>query len=247
MSETKRTTGIEALRYCVRLFNDTREDAIDGYTPRELLRIAAAHQSSGWDIYPDQWSKQQRDRAAKYGTTPTFSDRGEPIEAEISRGKSFLAIDCDACGAKAGAVCSFACDHGPECTDPICEETSEATDRGQMFCGGGSREAYALLVEPAEKRAPAEADRGPLHRAGARVVHAIPPEEVPATIALSKLLSEVEGGATLVLKGPSPLESGGDYELSIESSARARYANTKASKLGTAVIALALQYEGLKA
>ena len=144
MSDTKRTSGIDTLRAAVRLFNDTREDAIDSYTPWELLRMAEAHQRSGWDIYPDQWSKQQRDRAAAYALAPSFNDRGEPIEAKVSKAKKFLAVDCNACGAAVGAPCSVKCDCGPECIDPLCEVIREATARGEMFCGGSSRELVAL-------------------------------------------------------------------------------------------------------
>ncbi len=75
---TRVLSGIELLRRAVALFNDTREDAIDGYSPAELMRIAEAHAQSGWDAYPDQWSKAQRDAAAKHGTVPRFNDNGEP-------------------------------------------------------------------------------------------------------------------------------------------------------------------------
>ncbi len=59
--------GIDFLRWAVKLFDASRESVTDGFTPRQLLNIAAAQAASGWDLYPDQWTPTQLRVASTWG------------------------------------------------------------------------------------------------------------------------------------------------------------------------------------
>jgi len=60
-------TGIEFLRRLAACWGWCREDALDAYTPEELIKMFRAIQASGFDIYPDQLTPEERRYAAKYG------------------------------------------------------------------------------------------------------------------------------------------------------------------------------------
>lgn len=72
-------SGADELRQIVRAMNDTRESAMDGYSAPEIVRMFQCMQRSGWDFYPDQWTKGQRDAAALLGHVPKFDDDGRPL------------------------------------------------------------------------------------------------------------------------------------------------------------------------
>ena len=71
--------GADELRRIVKVMGDVAEWVNDCYTIAELIRLYQAHKACEWDYYPDQWSQEQRDAAAKYGTVPKFDDNGRPL------------------------------------------------------------------------------------------------------------------------------------------------------------------------
>lgn len=72
----------DELRRIVRVMDNTAEWALDGYSVAELIRMFTAHAACDWDYYPDQWTQDQRDAAARLGVVPTFDDNGVPTEVD---------------------------------------------------------------------------------------------------------------------------------------------------------------------
>lgn len=67
-------TGIELLRYAVKLFNGCRESCNEQYTAEQLLNIAKAMRRSEWDIMPDEWTSKQRFEASCKGKVPSWTE-----------------------------------------------------------------------------------------------------------------------------------------------------------------------------
>lgn len=69
--------GIETIRQAVTLFNDCSETFNQQFTATELLQLAAAHQASDFDFYPDQWTERQIKEALR-GIVPQWDDNEQP-------------------------------------------------------------------------------------------------------------------------------------------------------------------------
>jgi len=65
-------TGIEELRRAARMSGYGRESAYDGFTAEECLNMMRACWDSGWDIFPDALTPEERRGAARNGK---LSDR----------------------------------------------------------------------------------------------------------------------------------------------------------------------------
>lgn len=70
--------GVDELRHAVQVLNDCREDFLDRFTTDELLRIYRAWMASGWDFYPDQWTRLQVWGALR-GIVPDWRGNETPI------------------------------------------------------------------------------------------------------------------------------------------------------------------------
>jgi hypothetical protein len=80
VDEIGERAGVSLLRYAAQLFDQCNEGINQLFTAEELLRIASACERSGWDIYPDQWTKRQLEEAARDGTVPQWVEtRSDPI------------------------------------------------------------------------------------------------------------------------------------------------------------------------
>lgn len=64
--------GIDLLRISVNIFNNCNETFNQKFTMEELCKIVKAHLNSKWDIYPDDWSKEQIKAALENGTSPDW-------------------------------------------------------------------------------------------------------------------------------------------------------------------------------
>src|ERR1051326_226964 len=73
----RKQTGAEELRHIVNNLNATQEWVWDEYTAEQILTLHRAWMASGWDIYPDAWTKKQRDQAANSGIIPQFDPTTE--------------------------------------------------------------------------------------------------------------------------------------------------------------------------
>lgn len=73
--------GLDELRRATRLFERTSLYVVDSCTVEELLNIARACWASDWDLFPDQWSKEQVARAALNAEPPRFEERRGWIHA----------------------------------------------------------------------------------------------------------------------------------------------------------------------
>lgn len=81
MTERERElTSIQILRRLVQRFGCCREDFNDRFTVAELLLLDSAWSRSGWDIYPDQWTKRQVTEALR-GIAPTWDDNERPTHS----------------------------------------------------------------------------------------------------------------------------------------------------------------------
>ena len=56
-------SGINELRFAVRLFNDCKESFNERFAPGQLVTLARCYQASDWDYYPDQWTERQVEEA----------------------------------------------------------------------------------------------------------------------------------------------------------------------------------------
>lgn len=72
-------TGIELLRYAVRMLNRCNESVNQRFTAPQLIRIAEGVQRSEWDFYPDEWTDQQLQECAQFGITPTWEDKNNEV------------------------------------------------------------------------------------------------------------------------------------------------------------------------
>jgi hypothetical protein len=72
--------AIEYLRRMVKSFDRNNENLNMNYTLPELLNIWSAWNQCEWDMFPDQWSVKQLERAAKSATVPQFDDDERPID-----------------------------------------------------------------------------------------------------------------------------------------------------------------------
>lgn len=66
--------GIDRLRGAASYFNWCNESFNQRYTAEELLKIYAVGMVCGWDVYPDQWTRQQCEAAIKEGKLPKFEE-----------------------------------------------------------------------------------------------------------------------------------------------------------------------------
>lgn len=73
--------GIEELRRAVELLDRNNEGSNAGFSAEELLNIARACWASGWDVWPDEWTSQQVEAAAKDKTPPRFEERPNGLHA----------------------------------------------------------------------------------------------------------------------------------------------------------------------
>lgn len=62
----RQETGAEELRKIVRVLNNTREGALDGFTAEELIRIVRACLASPFDITPDYLHYNEARHAIRY-------------------------------------------------------------------------------------------------------------------------------------------------------------------------------------
>jgi hypothetical protein len=76
MSKPTPPVGIEKLRRMVQLFDGCNEDFNYSYTVEELVRLYDAYLSSGWEIYPDEWTRAQVHEALM-GEAPKFCSECE--------------------------------------------------------------------------------------------------------------------------------------------------------------------------
>ena len=60
-------TGIQELRKLVNMANNTREDALDGFTAEELVKLLRACRDLNLEVLPDQLQPWERRYAAKHG------------------------------------------------------------------------------------------------------------------------------------------------------------------------------------
>ncbi len=81
---SKEYSGIELLRYSVRLLDSCLETFNQKYSAEELLKIAEMMQKSEWDIYPDAWTARQVKEALK-GVVPQWTDEQTPKFTPKSR------------------------------------------------------------------------------------------------------------------------------------------------------------------
>jgi len=72
-------SGIELLRRVVKLFDYCNETFNSKYTPEELIKLAKVCWESGWDFFPDQYTKRQLYEALTYGRAPKWDDNEKPI------------------------------------------------------------------------------------------------------------------------------------------------------------------------
>lgn len=63
----RKESGADELRRVVRLLNASREDAVDGFTAIECVRLAQACLASPWDLTPDELTRHERTQAAARG------------------------------------------------------------------------------------------------------------------------------------------------------------------------------------
>lgn len=68
-------TGVERLRYAVRVFNNCREGFNEEHTAEGLIAIAEAYDLCEWDLTPDFWTQKQIDEA-KHGIVPRWEEGG---------------------------------------------------------------------------------------------------------------------------------------------------------------------------
>jgi hypothetical protein len=77
---SKQLSGIEILRRTVKLFDSNAESFNLEYSAEELIQIARACWESGWDCWPDAWTKEQVEKAIK-GESPQFEERAHGLHA----------------------------------------------------------------------------------------------------------------------------------------------------------------------
>jgi hypothetical protein len=66
-ADLKQEMGAEFLRRAVSVMDMTRESAWDGFTPEQCLNILRAVWASGWDIFADYLTFEERVYAARHG------------------------------------------------------------------------------------------------------------------------------------------------------------------------------------
>jgi hypothetical protein len=67
VSRPEKETGSDELRRLCRAAEMTRMSALDGFTPEEIIKMIRACWASGWDIFPDDLLREDREFAAKHG------------------------------------------------------------------------------------------------------------------------------------------------------------------------------------
>ncbi len=72
--------GVDLIRYAASLFDRCNESINQLFSAEELLRIASACESSGWDFLPDEWTARQLEEAACNRIVPQWREdnRGVP-------------------------------------------------------------------------------------------------------------------------------------------------------------------------
>ncbi len=69
-------SGADQLRRVVRVLDSCREDALDGFTPEELILLVRLCWRSEWDVFVDDLSADQVHAALTIGEVPDFFDTG---------------------------------------------------------------------------------------------------------------------------------------------------------------------------
>lgn len=77
--ELNKMSGADLLRLIVQNMNATNEWANDNWSATELINIGTAHLLGEWDKYPDEWSREQREAAARYREPPRFDEQERPL------------------------------------------------------------------------------------------------------------------------------------------------------------------------
>jgi hypothetical protein len=77
-NEIDNLSGIDLLRLIVRNADHTRESFWDDKTPEQIVQIGRMLLSSGWDIYPDEWTERQVQEALA-GKPPRWNRDEEPV------------------------------------------------------------------------------------------------------------------------------------------------------------------------
>ena len=68
MPHEHKESGPEELRRIVNCLDFTREDALDGFTAEQCVRIVRAVRACKWDIFPDNLTRDELEHAAEHGT-----------------------------------------------------------------------------------------------------------------------------------------------------------------------------------
>jgi hypothetical protein len=76
--ELERMTGAEQLRLIVSNIDHMSETFLDMYTLEEIVQLYRMCLLSGFDVYPDQWTRRQV-RAALQGIPPSWDNDEKPV------------------------------------------------------------------------------------------------------------------------------------------------------------------------
>lgn len=78
MKRSADRTAIEELRLIVQNFSFCTETFNEQWSTEQLIAIGRAHLDSGWDIFPDYWTRRQVREALK-GIKPQWDDNERPV------------------------------------------------------------------------------------------------------------------------------------------------------------------------
>ncbi len=78
-STENKITGIELLRYAVRLFNNGNETFALTFDEDKLLKIAQGYRACDWDVHPDRWEERQISDLLVYDKIPQWDENEQPI------------------------------------------------------------------------------------------------------------------------------------------------------------------------
>lgn len=84
-------TEIDKLRHLARISEDVRESLWDDLSRAQCLAVLDAWMASGWDFYPDQWTRAQLTDVLRYGIVPTWRNDESPVTYEAT-GKDIAEI-----------------------------------------------------------------------------------------------------------------------------------------------------------
>jgi len=88
--DLKKMSSAERMRLVVRNMDRCREDFLDRFTERQIMRIFLLHLLSAFDFYPDQWEERQIQEALGPGLVPCWSEKTEKPVYPPGRMSSFV-------------------------------------------------------------------------------------------------------------------------------------------------------------